>query len=358
MDKPADEIQVSPGELKPQSEGEVKPSPDENAGRFRTASATYDDLDPREILPFTGVPDFLDPTISPYPLVVESNGIYHCIDGWELIRKAVEEGKDRIRCEVSHVPGCSETELSIRKVAVRTMPRGGVARYPEIIRNVRILADKLMSSMENPVIHSHGGNRRKGFSRNREDNVRLVLAERLGKSVKTVSFYLSYAEYLTDEALAELAEGEAGKEFFEKAQVVKRRIVDDLIDAGKSKEEITAQVSEAMLQMHRDPDEIENRKKALFYGDDETEPVQEASPLPQGNEPQREVRFKHWAGAEEDVSQAIPKEPEIRRQGAEVAERMRLRFLDQEMTLTALKEGVIQDLRELASLISLIKEDE
>jgi hypothetical protein len=176
---------------------------------------------------------------------------------------------------------------------------------------------------------------------------------------------LSFAEHLTDEALGELAEGGAEKEFFEKAQVVKRRIIDNLIDSDTPKEEITAQVSEAMLQMYRDPQEIENRKMALFQGakedstTEEDSPFQEAPPTTLNTEAEKETpQFKHWAGAEEDSSQAISTEEEVRRQGVEIAGRMMARFQDKELTLTALKEGVTQDLGELATLVALIKESE
>jgi hypothetical protein len=353
VDNPTDEIQVSPGELKASPEGEVQPPVEENVCRFRTTSETYDDLDPREVLPVTGVPDYLDPTASLHPLVVESEGIYHCIDGWEMILKAIEEGKDRIRCDVSHVPGCSETELSIRKAAVRTMPKGGVARYPELIRNAIILSKMLLSSKEDLVVYSHGGDRRgEGFKKNRENSIRLVLAERLGKSEKTVSSYLSYGEYLTNGALETLIQAGATKEFFEEAQRVKRRMLADLKSSNASEEEICVQISQAMIRMNENHEEIKNLKTTLMGDAEESgEEEEDASPAPQTlKRKDREVTLDHWNG-DQNWSEAPYSEEEIRRDGASIALRIKGSFEDKGLALPALKEAVARDIQDLLAVI-------
>jgi len=231
--------------------------------------------------------------------------------------------------------------------------------YAERIRNVRILFNMLIQTLQNPLVYTHGGVRKgSSFTSSREDNVRIVLAERLQKSPTTISKYLNHAEYMSEEDLDTLARARAGKEFFEKAQVVKRRIINDLIDSSTPKEEITTVVSKAMLQMHLDPNEIENQKMALFRGEIGTNPTEDAPQATQKNEIEKEPpQFKHWTGVDAEL-ELTSTEEEIRRQGEQIAERMRARFQNQDLTLTALKQGVIQDLGDLASLISLIKEEQ
>jgi len=358
MDAQKDKIQLSPGELKNPPEGEGQPPAEENAGCFRITSATYDDLDPRDIRPFTVIPDYSDHTLSQYPLVVESDGIYYCIDGWEMIQRAIGEGKDTITCDVSHVPGCSETELSILKVATRTMPRGGIARYPELIRNARILFNMLLSSKEDLVVFPHGGDRRgEDFKKNRENSIRQLLAERLGKSTTTISFYLSYGEYLTDDALGILVQSGAKKEFFEEAQMVKGRMLADLKSSGATEADIRTQISEAMIRMNANPEEIKNLKEDLIYSSEERgEAEEESSPAPpHPKKEDREIPFDHWSG-DQDWSEDPQSEDDIRRDGSNIAQRIKAAFEDKGLALPALKTAVTQDIQGLLATLRRMDE--
>lgn len=346
--------------MKISPEGETQPSAEEKVGGSRSSPPTYDDLDSEEIQPFIGVPDYMDPTLSPYPIVVESDGIYHCIDGWDMIQKAIGEGKSRIICDVSHVPVCSETDLFIRKASIRMMPKGGVARYPEVIRNVRILSDRLISSTENPVIYPHGGARRgAGFTPNRQDNIRYTLAERLGKSYSTICNYLTHAEYLTDDALAILIETGAKKDFFEDAQMVKRRLLADLKSSGATEEEICTQISEAMVRMNENPEEIEAMKEELLHPSEETvEAEEEPSIAPRNPKAgDRKTVFDHWNG-DQDWSEAPRSEEEIRMDGANIAQRIKAAFEDKELSLLALKEAVTGEIQNLLSVLRRMDEIE
>ncbi|HYB21197.1 MAG TPA: hypothetical protein VEH09_09715, partial [Thermodesulfobacteriota bacterium] len=187
---------------------------------FKTIRESVEELDPKEIRPVPGIPDYREATRSLNPIVVKSPDICYCIDGGEVIQRALVEGRASILCYVSHVSRISELEAAIRKAAIRTFPQGGEACYGEIIRNTGILFDMILASKENPVVFYHGGPRWKGMgaSNNGEENVRHVVAARIGKSIVTTDKYLSFREWLNEEAFRVLIEHERDKEFFEKAQ--------------------------------------------------------------------------------------------------------------------------------------------
>jgi hypothetical protein len=105
-----------------------------------------------------------------------------------------------------------------------------------------------MDSTDNPIVISHGGARRGvNYTDNREENIRELLAERLGKSKTTINKYLSHGEYLIDYSLNTLIESNEGKAFFEEAQKNKRILIKDLISEGKPEEIIAETVSQNML---------------------------------------------------------------------------------------------------------------
>ena len=215
------------------------------SGDFRTTHESIEELEVHTIQPCSEIPDFLEPTFSQNAVVVKTPDRTICIDGWDKIEKARSEKKTLLLCHVYHCSECSPLELAIRKTAIRTLPQGGKCSYAELIRNVKILENMLMSSMDNPVKYSHGGTRRGiNYTDNRENNVRTVLAERLGKSVTTINNYLCHGEYLNDEIINVLVESREGKKFFESAQSNKRILQKDLKADGKSDEDVTAAISE------------------------------------------------------------------------------------------------------------------
>jgi len=201
-----------------------------------------------DLQPFIAVPDYKIQTISPYPIIIKSPSFAKCIDGWEKIDEKRNSGEQQITCEIIHVQQDSEINVALWKMSVRVMPLGGPCLYPELVRNSSILFKMVIESQENPVIFSHGGPRRGlGYTENREENARILLADRLGKRPKTVSKYLNHAEYLNDDTFAELINQEIYKKFFESIQPNKRALVRSLTEDGKSAAEIEAEVSTNVL---------------------------------------------------------------------------------------------------------------
>jgi hypothetical protein len=352
--------QVSRGELNPSQEPETTDSTlQEKKDSWPLGGATGE-LDPREIQPFTGIPDYLEPTRSPNPIVVKSKGVCQCIDGWELVNKALADGRSTLLCYIFQASSDSPTEIALRKVAIRVLPQGGKSSYAETMRNVSIAFKMLASSQENPIVYSHGGARRgSNFTSNREENIRLVLAERLEKSPTTISKYLNHAEYLSDEAISALVQAGADKEFFEDTQIVKRKLLTNLKSSGITEDEISAQVSEAMLRMHQNEAEIENYKKTLFYAPEEDKPTEQTAKTPPlATEPERPVTFKHWGGAEKSLPEQPVDGDDLRREITAIAQRMMSQSQDRNMPLPSLKESIMADIGELLSLLQKIGEAE
>ena len=210
-------------------------------GRFKTTQEDITELPIKTIQPCPLIPDYRDPTESTLPIVVQSPVGNFCIDGWRSIEQAIAEGQPVMRCFVIQIQEHSDTELALRKVEVRTKPRGGTCLFAESVRNTSILAKILMDEIENPIVFSHGGARRGGnFSNNKEDDLRQVLSERLGKSRGTINDYLHFSLHLTDDAKDVLVAQKASKAFCEKARVNKRILIKHLESEGLTHEEITA----------------------------------------------------------------------------------------------------------------------
>ena len=213
-------------------------------GHFKTTREDIVELAIDSIEPFPLIPDYRDPTESIYPIIIKSPEACRCVDGWNLIEGAKAAGNSSIRCHVFEMENHSDTEFAIHKTAARTKSLGGTFIYPELVRNTCLLERPLMEECENPIMHSHGGARRgDAYTGNREDDVRGILAERLGKSRTTINQYLAHGRHLDDQLLEDLIVAEIGKAFFEKAQVNKRRWIGILEGKGKTPEEITVEIS-------------------------------------------------------------------------------------------------------------------
>jgi hypothetical protein len=168
---------------------------DSQSGQFVTTGEEIAELPIASIRPCRNIPDYKNLTESTLPIVVQSPDACQCIDGWNLIEQAQAEGISTVRCHVFKIDRHSETELAIRKVAIRTKPLGGTCLYAELVRNSCRLFTILCESADDPVVFSHGGNRRStDFTGKRENNIRSVLSERLGKSQTTINKYLQHGE--------------------------------------------------------------------------------------------------------------------------------------------------------------------
>ncbi len=205
----------------------------------------YKSLPVNEIIQYKGIDDYIEPTTSIYPTVVKTPTHCYCIDGYDLIEKAIQEKSKFILCHIIYISTESEIELAIRKTATRIVSEAGEPYYAELVRNCRKLSSLLIKTTENPIMYSHGG-KRKGINYcpdNKEENIRILMAERLGKSDSTVNKYLNYGENLDESILDTLVQSKEGKKFFEAVASNKRCFIKNLKCEGKDEAVITEEVS-------------------------------------------------------------------------------------------------------------------
>lgn len=207
---------------------------------------------------FTLIPDYTGSPRAPNPIILKTPERCICLDGWSLIEQAKAQGISNICCFTYYSDECSNEEIAIRKAAVRIAPHAGPGSYVEVIRNVKMLHQMLLKK-ENVFELSHGGTRKgEGFISNKDDNVRFILAQRLGKSISTIGKYLNHAELLSDVGLNALMDaGEQSrlkpdKDFFEAAQSNKRRLKEILTSQGIKDAGLTGEVSRYVLGMYQE----------------------------------------------------------------------------------------------------------
>jgi hypothetical protein len=277
-------------------------------------------IEPLEILSIQHssiIPDFIDPTRSPYPIIVKSRSSIQCIDGWELIEQAVHRGETSIICEIIHIQRDSEIDVAIWKASVRTMPIGGRCIYPEEIRNTCRLFRMLCETAENPVIFSHGGARRgDDYTNCRENNIRLLLEDRLGKKPKTINKYLNHGQFISDEAIQDLIDARVKKGFFEAIQKDKQRLIDELTSEEKSPDEIVKAVSDRVLSRLESFQAVDPTEIIITQTDQDASTATEIQSQ-QNDVPQpavQPIEHKHWSGNPSAASEKQPTEDEIRQE--------------------------------------------
>ena len=282
---------------------------------LETVSETFEDIDIGIIQHFTAIPDYKQPTDSRYPIVIKTPLGHFCIDGWNLLEEAKADGNTTIRCAVDELADHCEEELSIRKACLRTRPRGGIGSYAETVRNTKCLEQILLASNRDLRIFRHGGARRgEAFTNNRQENVRHVIALRLGKSVSTVNQYLNHASFLSDETLNFLTEIGAGKEFFEEAQKNKRLEIMRMRNDRMSDVDITHQISNKVPEWHEEF--RESGKIKPLWTAEEIEPQETPPRETQGKGTRQTVEeaFHPWEGNpsrdEDDSLEEIKKDVE------------------------------------------------
>jgi hypothetical protein len=283
-------------------------------GRFKTTQEDIAELPIISIQPHRLIPDYRDPTESTLPIVVKSPTGFHCIDGWRLIQRAIAADQPAIRCFVIQIQEHSDKELAIRKVEVRTKPRGGTCLFAELVRNTSILAKIFEDKMENPIVFSHGGARRgENFSNNEEDDLRQMLSDRLGKDRNTINNYLHFARHLTDETMDALIAKKASKAFFENARVNKRILIKNMKSDEVEEREITSTVSNKMLEWL---DEYSRTGKVISdYAENDDPEGDEQSiselPLVVGGSPENET-FHHQTIVDTSDSLRPPTEEDVK----------------------------------------------
>jgi hypothetical protein len=221
----------------------------DQTARFKTIQEDVAELPIESIQPYLLIPDYREPTESTLPIVVHSPQACYCIDGWNFIEQAKSAGQPAIRCYVFHIQEHSDTELAIRKVAIRTKPQGGTGSFAELVRNTKIVVKYLMDEMENPIVFSHGGARQgANFTNIKEDDLRRVLSQRFGKERSTINAYVNFGRHLSDDVLETLVVSKTSKAFFEEGRVNKRTLINHLESDGLAQGDITAEVSSKMLE--------------------------------------------------------------------------------------------------------------
>jgi hypothetical protein len=172
----------------------------------------------------------------------------------------------------------------------------------------------LRESSESPVVFSHGGARRGDSYKNRkENNIRLVLAERLGKSVTTINKYLNHGEFLSEAALQTLINAGVKKGFFEAIQKDKQQLIDDLKSDQKSHDEIVNAVSARVLSwleqfQARDLPEIVSGQNEEADPPAVQSHLKKDSVKPAADKP---IKHKHWGGNPSPAQQKEQTEDEI-----------------------------------------------
>jgi hypothetical protein len=345
------------------------PEPEKN---FATQRESIEDLDPGEIQPFQTIPDYLEPTSSLYPIVVKNPTSTICIEGWSKVCQAKEAKQVALTCHIHHVTEISEEELAIRKVAIRVSPQGGIDSYAERVRNVEKLSRLLTESTENLTIFYHGGPRRgSAYTNNREEDIRLILAQRLGKSRATIGKCLNHASHINNDVMQVLVEGKVDKDFFEEVQKVKRKLVDNLTADRKSEEEITRRVSETILRMHQDPLEIENLWDSLIQATSQqnTNAAENVETRPEPSNGQEEEledddrsqtpdHLDPWTGNQETLDDQSIDDQEIRRRGVEIAERVKEHLENQSLTLHEMAQAIRREIQEMLLLLARVSSPE
>jgi hypothetical protein len=280
----------------------------------RDFERSIEPLEIENIQHFSVIPDFIDPTRSPYPIIVRSPSFIQCVDGWELIKEAQKKGETALTCEIIHIQRDSEIEVAIWKTSVRTMPIGGTCSYPEKMGNTCRLFTMLCESTEDPVVFSHGGARRgEDFADRPENNIRIVLAERLGKSVTTINKYLNHGEFLSEEALQTLIRAGVQKGFFEAIQKDKQRLIDELKSEQKSHDEIVEAVSERILSWLEEFQTSDPAEVVITQTDQDESPVVENQLQPDVGRPStaKPIEHKHWGGNPTGALKKQPTEDDI-----------------------------------------------
>ena len=272
---------------------------------LETLEEKIEQISIHDIQHFTAIPDYVTPSDSKYPFIVRTPSSTYCIDGWNLVEKAIADGKSLITCNVETIAEHSDEELAIRKVALRIKPKGGIGSYAEIVRNTRCLKKILLASDKDLKIFHHGGDRKgETFINNRHEDVRKVLSARLGKSVSTINQFLNHSRFLGDETLNFFAAQKVEKDFFEEAQKNKRLEITRMTGEGKSHDEITAQVSDNVRKWY--PEYLQSYKIRPIMGAQETEAEVEDN-HPEIQTPQETVPrviipkvFNPWTGNESE----------------------------------------------------------
>ena len=271
------------------------------------------------IQPCPIIPDYKEPSVSALPIIVQTPAASFCIDGWHFIEQAKADNRSTIRCHIFHIAHHSDTELAIRKAAIRVMPQGGKCSYAELVRNTHRIYRALQDTSDDLVLFSHGGDRRGvGFNSCRENNIRIVLAHRLGKSQTTINKYLQHGDSLNESAMESLVDAVVPKLFFEAIQVQKQVEIARLRSQQKNEAAIVAVISDQVstwFNESQQSDPPETKTPASPQSPKARQPAGATRPhIPSGNRcptPRQRVRQAGSGTNDSPVIDPTPTDQEI-----------------------------------------------
>jgi len=238
----------SPGVLTGIQDEEQTPREEISTSTYQTRNRSIEDVQIIIIQRFPLIPYYVDPMDAEYPYVVRTPSGVYCMDGLDKIEEERSKGRDTITCDVESIDNHSIEELVLRKIASRTKTRGGQAIFPEIVRNTCTAAEMLVNSDKNLILFFHGGRRHgKDFSEQRDNNVRQILATRLGYDRDTVNTHLLYGRYITGAAFDTLINLRVKKIVFEKFQTKKTKLEARLEKERLPVSEIALKISAELL---------------------------------------------------------------------------------------------------------------
>jgi len=218
----------------------------------------------KDLHPITSIPDYLDPFCCDLISVARTPEGTFIIDGKSSVDERKSQGYEDIQCMVYEFDHHDDVELALMKLTSRLLPRGGTARYAEVIRNVQKIKYTL-ESMDGSLHakYQHGGDRRSAkFTENKVDNINEILSLRTGKSHSTIREYQTHMEFIDEYTINELTKtvitdpsnddpdlGKRGasKSFFKKVQKRKKELAMKLEAEGNNPDEIIGMVSEKVL---------------------------------------------------------------------------------------------------------------
>lgn len=225
------------------------------------------------------IPDY-DPSESLHPVICRTEKGYFCVDDFYKVEAARQAGRAEIKCEVFVLSEHSDIDLMLRKTARRIMAAGGRAPFSQMALNVRACFERLMATENYAHFGQGGGRLTKEFHDNKQSDIRLVLASRFGRSISTISSYLSATEYLNQEVKDQLFAGKVAKAFFDDIRTEKSDLISNLKFKKVPVTKIIEEVSAATKKWYQEDLD--------FWRDLEKDP-EEDSPSVKGGETQGSV---------------------------------------------------------------------
>ena len=332
---------------------------------FLTISEKFVELPISDIQPFTEIPDYKTPTRSFCPIVVQTQNQSFCIDGFEKIEAALNDKQTSIECFVYLVADFSQIDLCLRKAAIRSLPKAGICSYGEIIRNVRLLYRMLKNTDENPIVYSHGGARRgHNYSDDSpENNIRILLSERLGKDIKKINSLINYGDKLNDATLNQLAENKTSRRFFEAAQKNKREKIKRLQDDGVQDDDLINIISQDVLSWHEEFISNDGIIETIW----DKPQSQVSQKPPENNSPPKKTtqnppkNHEHWNGNDTFKEENMPTSESVYNAIGIIGNNLVAVTNDKPESMSALEKQIqssMQDLSEIYEAICYLKNGE